>query len=42
MSLVKNILITAAGVIVGLIIYNMGSKLLGLNSYEEDYETLPQ
>lgn len=38
MSMIKTILVTAVGVIVGLIIYEVGKNVLGLNSYEENYE----
>lgn len=36
--MIKQIAITAAAVIIGLIAYELGKNLLGLNSYEEDFE----
>jgi len=36
--MLKQIAIIVAGVIIGLIIFQVGSKVLGLDSYEENYE----
>lgn len=36
--MVKQLAIIVAGVIIGLVIFQVGSKMLGLDSYEENYE----
>lgn len=37
-SIIKTVLITAVGVIIGIMAYELGKKVLGLDSYEENYE----
>lgn len=36
--MIKQIAITVAAVLIALVIFQVGSKMLGLDSYEENYE----
>lgn len=39
-ALVKTLLITAVGVIIGLVAYEAGKKMLGIDGYEDEFEEL--
>lgn len=40
--MIKTIGITVVSVIIALVVYELGKKVLGLDSYEENYELLNQ